>query len=161
MHTLELEPIGVVRSPFLEPAGTPIQPCYADGVEGTVHVRDDIASALDDLDGFDRIWLVYWLHRAGPFRPHVVPYRDVTERGLFATRSPTRPCPIGLSVVRLLGLEGTVLRVSGIDVIDGTPLLDIKPYVPEFDCHPGSAAGWLDRVGADRRVADGRFHGGK
>ncbi len=158
MPSLRLTPIGVVRSPFMEASGTPIQPAYARGAQGTVQVRDDLVDALDDVDGFERIWLVYWLDRAGPARTRVVPYRDVVERGLFATRSPTRPCPIGLSVVRLLGRDGTVLRVADLDILDNTPVLDIKPYVPEFDSHPGSLAGWLDRAGKDRRNADGRFH---
>jgi tRNA-Thr(GGU) m(6)t(6)A37 methyltransferase TsaA len=104
------------------------------------------------------VWLVYWFDRAGPYKPRVVPYRDTHERGLFATRSPCRPNPIGVSVVRLLGREGNVLRVGGIDILDRTPLLDIKPYVPEFDAHPASKAGWLDEQREDRREADGRFH---
>jgi len=88
----------------------------------------------------------------------VVPYRDTRERGLFATRAPSRPNPIGLSVVRLLGRDANVLRVADVDILDGTPLLDIKPYVPEFDAHPASRAGWLDERRADRKEADDRFH---
>ena len=154
-----LTPIGVIRSPHLAPAGTPIQPTYAEQCEGQVVVDPALEAALADLDGFERIWLVYWFDRAGPYKPRVVPYRDTHEHGLFATRSPCRPNPIGLSVVRLLGREGNVLRVGGIDILDGTPLLDIKPYVPEFDAHPASKAGWLDERREDRREADGRFHG--
>jgi tRNA-Thr(GGU) m(6)t(6)A37 methyltransferase TsaA len=153
-------PIGVIRSPHRAAAGTPIQPSYADSIEGEVVLDPALAPALDDLDGFERVWLIYWLDRAGPFRPRVVPYRDDREHGLFATRSPCRPNPIGLSAVRLLGRAGHVLRVAGLDVLDGTPLLDLKPYVPEFDAHPASRAGWLDQPGVDRRRADDRFHGG-
>ena len=98
------------------------------------------------------------MDRAAPFKPRVVPYRDTRERGLFATRSPCRPNPIGLSAVRVLRREGRVLHVADIDILDGTPLLDLKPYVPEFDAHADSAAGWLGETTEDRRCADGRFH---
>ncbi len=151
--------IGVIRSPFHEQAGTPIQPVYAADAVGEVEVLPEYQPALRDLDGFDRIWLLYQFHRAGAYQPRVVPFRDNEPRGLFATRAPTRPIPIGLSVVELLSIERNVLRVRGIDVLDGTPLLDIKPYVPAFDAHPGSRAGWFDEQREDRREADGRFHG--
>lgn len=154
-----MRPIGVVRSPHHTPAGTPIQPAYAEQVEGQVVVDEGFAAALDDIEGFERIWLIYCLDRAKPFKPRAVPYRDTRERGLFATRAPSRPNPIGMSVVRLLGRDGNVLRVLGLDILDGTPLLDIKPYVPEFDSYPESKAGWLDERREDRREADGRFHG--
>jgi tRNA-Thr(GGU) m(6)t(6)A37 methyltransferase TsaA len=153
-----LGPIGVIRSPHRSPAGTPIQPAYAAEVNGEVEVDQAYLPALDDIDGFDRIWLVYCLDRAKPWKPRVVPYRDTQERGLFATRAPSRPNPIGISVVRLIGRQDNVLRVRGLDVLDRTPLLDIKPYVPEFDAFPESKAGWLDARRADRREADGRFH---
>lgn len=153
-----LRVVGRIRTPFREGAGTPIQSVYAPDAEGTVVVEEPFAAALDDVDGFERLWLLYWMDRVAPFRPRVVPYRDTRERGLFATRSPCRPNPIGLSVVRLVRREGRVLHVAGVDVLDGTPLLDVKPYVPEFDAFPSSRAGWLDACGADRRVADGRFH---
>jgi tRNA-Thr(GGU) m(6)t(6)A37 methyltransferase TsaA len=154
--TLTLTPIGVIRSPHREPAGTPIQPAYAAQHEGRVIVDPEFETALDDIDGFERVWLIYWFDRAGPFEPRVIPYGDTGEHGLFATRFPSRPNPIGLSVVRLLGREANVLRVSGIDVLDGTPLLDIKPYVPEFDAHARSRAGWRDERRGERRAADGR-----
>ena len=121
-------------------------------------VREEFEPALDDLEGFERIWLLYWFDRAGAFTPRIVPYRDTREHGLFATRAPCRPNPIGLSVVRLLGRDRTTLRVSGIDVLDGTPLLDIKPYIPTFDAHPSSKSGWFDESLEDRQTADGRFH---
>ena len=157
---LRLRPIGVIRSPFHEPKGTPIQPAFAAGARGEVVVDDEYADALADLEGFERIWLLYWLDRSGPWKPRVVPYRDTVEHGLFATRSPNRPNPIGLSAVRLLARTGNVLRVADLDVLDGTPLLDLKPYVPRFDAHPSSRAGWFDANGEDREVADDRFHSG-
>jgi tRNA (adenine37-N6)-methyltransferase len=156
--SIVMQVIGVIHSPFREAAGTPIQAVYGRDVEGTVILRDPYAPALDDIEGFERLWLIYWMDRTGPFKPRVLPYRDTVEHGLFATRSPNRPNPIGISVVRLVRREGAALHVVDMDVLDGTPLLDIKPYVPEFDCHPDSRAGWFDKAGVDRRVADERFH---
>ena len=156
--SIGLRAIGCIRTEFVEARGTPIQPAYGAGAEGQVIVDDGFASALDDLAGFERIWLIYWMDRVATFKPHVVPYRDTRERGLFATRSPCRPNPIGLSVVGLVGREGSVLDVVGLDILDNTPLLDIKPYVPDFDAHPSSRAGWFESCGVDRKVADERFH---
>lgn len=138
--------------------GTPIQPAYAMQSIGTVVVNPDLESALVDIEHFERIWLFYWFHQAGPYAPKVIPYRDTREHGLFATRSPCRPNPIGISVVRLLYLEGTTLHVKGLDILDGTPLLDIKPYIPEYDAYPTSKAGWFDEAQQDRQIADMRFH---
>lgn len=159
-HSMKLmmEPIGWIRSPHRSPVGTPIQPTYAVQVEGEVVVNEDLVEALADIEGFERIWLIYSFDRAGPFASRVIPYRDTREHGLFATRAPSRPNAIGLSVVRLLGRERNVLRIRGVDILDGTPLLDIKPYVPAFDAFPISKAGWLDEVPDDRREADKRFH---
>ena len=150
--------IGVIRSPHRTASGTPIQPVYGEQVEGEVLIHEEFELALADIEGFERIWLIYFFDRAGDFKSRVIPYRDTREHGLFATRAPCRPNPVGMSVVRLVGRERNVLRVSGVDVLDGTPLLDIKPYVPEFDAHPESKAGWFDESREDRREADDRFH---
>lgn len=153
------EPIGTIESPFPEPAGTPIQPSRARAARGRVRVDARYQEALADLEGFERIWLLYWLHRAPQVRLRVQPFLDDRERGLFATRAPARPVPLGMSVVRLLGIQDGVLEVADLDVVDGTPLLDIKPYVPEFDAFPESRAGWFDAARSRRRLADGRFAG--
>lgn len=150
--------IGRIRTPHKQAEGTPIQPAYAEGAEGQVIVDEPFALALDDIEDFERIWLIYWMDRVSGFKPLVVPYRDTREHGLFATRSPCRPNPIGMSAVRLVRREGRVLHVVDVDVLDDTPLIDIKPYVPEFDSHPSSKAGWFDAASEDRKVADGRFH---
>lgn len=157
---ITLTPIGIIHSPHLTAVGTPIQPTYAKQCEGQVIVDPGFEAALTDLDGFECVWLIYWFDRCAPYEPRVIPYRDTGERGLFATRSPCRPNPIGLSVVQLLGRERNMLLVRGIDVLHGTPLLDIKPYVPEFDAFLSSKAGWLDEPGEERTEADGRFRGG-
>lgn len=156
--SIHIDAIGTIRTPFKEASGTPIQAVYAQGAEGQVEVNRKFVSALDDIEGFERLWLVYWMDRVGPFHPKVVPYRDTMEHGLFATRSPSRPNPIGMSAVRLVKRKGPVLYVADVDILDGTPLIDIKPYIPEFDAHPVSRAGWFDNPGVDRRRADDRFH---
>ena len=157
-NPISIQVIGIIRTPFPEAAGTPIQPAYGRDVVGRILLNEAYAPALDDIEGFERIWLIYWMDRTGRFKPRVVPYRDIHEHGLFATRSPNRPNPIGISVVRLLKREGNVLHITDLDILDGTQLLDIKPYVPEFDAYPNSRAGWFDQPGVDRRLADSRFH---
>lgn len=154
---MELNFIGHVRSPFQSHAGTPIQPSFAHGSRGEIVLESQYVEALADLDGFDRIWVIFALHQATSYKPRVVPYRDVVERGLFATRAPCRPNPIGISAVRLDCIEGNVLHVSEIDMLDGTPVIDIKPYVPEFDAFPSSKAGWFDLKRTAVEQADGRF----
>ncbi|HTP24722.1 MAG TPA: tRNA (N6-threonylcarbamoyladenosine(37)-N6)-methyltransferase TrmO [Anaeromyxobacteraceae bacterium] len=136
---IHLRVIGRIRSPFVEAAGTPIQAAYAQGAGGQVMLDGQFSDALDDIEGLERLWGLYWMDEAAGFRSRVTPYHNTQEHGLFATRSPCRPNPIGLSVLRLVRREGLVLHVADLDVLDGTPLLDIKPYVP-------------------RRIADGRFH---
>jgi tRNA-Thr(GGU) m(6)t(6)A37 methyltransferase TsaA len=155
---IRLRVIGRIETPFVEALGTPIQPAYAQGAEGRVIVEEPFVAALDDIEGFERVWLIYWMDRGAGFKLRVMPYRDTRERGLFATRSPCRPNPIGMSAVRLVRREERILHVVDIDVLHNTPLLDIKPYVPEFDAFPSSKAGWFDACAVDRRVADGRFH---
>jgi len=156
---LKLDPIGVIETPFREPAGTPIQPSRARGARGEVHIDSRFQTGLKDLEGFERVWLVYWFHKAQGPSLLVTPFLDKQQRGVFATRAPARPSPIGMSVVRLLAVHGGILDVEDVDVIDGTPLLDIKPYIPEFDCHPDSKAGWFDESDSRRRLADDRFDG--
>jgi tRNA-Thr(GGU) m(6)t(6)A37 methyltransferase TsaA len=156
---LTITPIGVIHSPFREQQGTPIQPYSAVGTQGTVEIHPSYASGLADLGGFERIWLIYWFDRACAAKLSVLPYRDTREHGLFATRVPSRINPIGMSAVRLVGIEGTTLQVAEIDILDGTPLLDIKPYVPDYDAYPGARAGWVDdhHVGKGPMRADRRF----
>lgn len=155
---INIQTIGIIRTPFGEASGTPIQAAYGKDISGQVLVNEAYAGTLDDIEGFERLWLIYWMDRVGQFKPKVVPYRDTREHGIFATRSPSRPNPIGMSVVRLLRREGLILHIADIDILDSTQLLDIKPYIPEFDAHPVSKAGWFDTPGVNRRTADDRFH---
>jgi len=149
-------PIGLIHSPHLQAEGTPIQPRWAAGTEGTVELFPEFAPGLRDLDGFDRIWLLYWFDRARTAGLEVVPYLDTQTRGIFATRAPSRPNPIGFSCVRLLAVEGARLHVADLDVLDGTPLLDIKPYVPDCDVFPVDRIGWYANA-RGLGTADGRF----
>jgi tRNA-Thr(GGU) m(6)t(6)A37 methyltransferase TsaA len=154
---VEYTPIGIVHSPFLERKGTPIQPSRSEGARGSVEVFAEYAEALSDLDGFSHIILLCHLHRSTTWRPKVVPFLDTEPRGLFATRAPCRPNPIGLSVVNLLAIEGNVLTIENVDLLDGTPVLDIKPYVGEFDDRTNVRTGWLEAARARRKRADDRF----
>lgn len=152
-----LHPIGIIHTPFKQVEGTPIQTVFAPETKGTIEIFPEFAAGLKDLDGFDRIWLIYHLHCSPPARLLVKPFRDDREHGVFATRAPCRPNPLGLSCVRLLSVQDHSLEIAGVDTVDGTPLLDIKPYVPLFDSHPASRAGWFDEQRVLRTHADGRF----
>lgn len=154
-----MKPIGTIHTPFSEPEGMPIQPAGAAGTCGTVEVFEEYQAGLKDLDGFSHIVLLYIFHRSEGFKLQVTPFMDTESRGLFATRAPKRPNPIGLSVVQLDRVEGNILHIRNVDMLDETPLLDIKPYVPEFDSHIRVRAGWLEQVRktVSKRQADDRF----
>jgi tRNA (adenine37-N6)-methyltransferase len=157
---MNLTPIGIIHSPHQRAEGTPIQAALAAGVRGTAEVYPKLAAGLPDLDGFERIWLVYWFDRAKAAELLVTPYLETTPRGLFATRAPCRPNPIGLSAVRLVRIVGNILQVEGLDILDNTPLLDIKPYLPAFDAFEAKRIGWCAEGRGSGSVADGRFEAG-
>jgi len=156
-----LTSIGTVRSPHLECEGMPIQPQGARGVRGAIELDPVYEPGLADLAGFSRIIVLYLFHRSQGYALTVIPFLDTRPRGLFATRAPRRPNPIGLSVLRLTGIEGCRLLVEDVDILDGTPVLDIKPYVPSFDAFPDEASGWFGEVARDPAAvrADRRFIG--
>lgn len=154
---MNLIEIGTIHSPFVQATGTPIQPIRAKGAEGHIELHPAWAEGLKDLEGFDRIWLVYWFDRAAEPKMSVIPYRDTVPHGLFATRAPARPNPIGLSCVRLLEIKGLILKIADVDILDKTPLLDIKPYVPQYDNYPVQRLGWIDGLPDVPVVADDRF----
>jgi tRNA-Thr(GGU) m(6)t(6)A37 methyltransferase TsaA len=146
-----LRPIGFVRCGQADKVDAARQPAAAQDAPGRIELLPDpgFEHALEDLSGWERIWVLYWFDRNTGWRPKVLPPRSTTGRkGVFATRSPHRPNPIGLSCVRLLGVDGLVLEVRGVDMLDGTPVLDLKPYVPYTDSFPDAASGWLDREAA-------------
>lgn len=156
---IELKPIGIIHSPFKTLSGMPIQPAGAAGVEGTIELFEEYHAGLKDLDGFSHIILLYHFHGSQGFNLHVVPFMDPEPRGVFATRAPKRPNPIGLSVVQLEKIEGNLLHIRNVDILDGTPLLDIKPYVPGFDAQGAIRCGWLEQAKASvsERRSDERF----
>ncbi len=145
LNPLVCQPIGFLRSCYSSKYQAPSQP--EGGEQGVVELRQDdprLLLALQDLDGFSRIWLIWWFHKNQSWRARVLPPRGRGGRkGLFATRSPHRPCPLGLSAVPLLGIEGHRLYLGEHDLLEGTPILDIKPYIPRFDAFPDESSGWF------------------
>ncbi len=143
---MRVHPIGFVRSPFVERVSAPRQPYAAKGARGTIELLPghNFEHALSDLERWDHIWVLFWFHLNDGWRPKVLPPRSRKRRGVFATRSPHRPNPIGLSVLHLESVEGLMLRVQNLDLLDGTPVLDIKPYVPFADAIPTAKAGWIE-----------------
>jgi tRNA-Thr(GGU) m(6)t(6)A37 methyltransferase TsaA len=163
--TLTMRPIGVVRSPFVMREEAPRQPGVGEPAPGSIVLRRTIAGVggkptgtqnmLKDLAGFTHLVVLFWFHHSHGWRPQLVPPRDTVKRGLFATRSPDRPNPIGLSVVRIVDIYGVRIDISGHDLLDGTPVLDLKPYIPIYDSQPQASAGWLDGLispGPDHRL---------
>jgi len=153
------EPIGIIHSPYTKLHNMPIQPSSASGVKGQVEIYKKYLPALSDLEGFSHIYLLYHFHLTKSVQLKVIPFLDDQERGLFATRAPKRPNPIGLSVVKLIHVEENILYVENIDVIDGTPLLDIKPYVREMEAVKDLRIGWLEKYKSkiSSRLSDQRF----
>jgi tRNA-Thr(GGU) m(6)t(6)A37 methyltransferase TsaA len=138
-----MKPIGVIHSPFVEKKNTPIQPTRS-AFSGMVEVYPEYSDGLEGVEGFSHLILLYVFHRSSDYRLVVKPFLDDREHGLFATRYPDRPNPIGLSIVRLIKRAGSRIEIEGVDVLDGTPLLDIKPYVPDFDIRPDARSGWYE-----------------
>jgi tRNA-Thr(GGU) m(6)t(6)A37 methyltransferase TsaA len=141
--SITYQPIGIIHSPFNQPKGTPIQPPAARDIAGTVEIFPEYVPGLKDLDGFSHIVLLFHFHLSKEAKLEVIPFMDTKLRGVFATRAPSRPNPIGLSVVRLQKIENNILHILDVDIVDGTPLLDIKPYVSAFDERDVEKIGWL------------------
>jgi tRNA-Thr(GGU) m(6)t(6)A37 methyltransferase TsaA len=159
MDEVVYRPIGVIHSTFKAPQDVPIQATIAEGVAGYVELSMDYVEGLRDLEGFSYLILVYHFHLAQEYSLLVRPFLDKQLHGVFATRAPSRPNPIGLSVVRLTKIETNLLHIQDVDIIDGTPLLDIKPFVPEFDQRKAEKIGWLtgNIDGMHSSRDDGRF----
>jgi tRNA (adenine37-N6)-methyltransferase len=156
---LSYESVGIIHSPFEDIKNVPIQPASAIGIRGSVEVFAEFDAGLKGLAGFSHIILLYHFHRVTDSRLILIPFLDREARGVFATRAPTRPNPIGLSVVRLLSIDGNVMQIENVDIVDGTPLLDIKPYVPQFDHYKVERTGWLTAAEGQirRKKSDDRF----
>lgn len=154
------KPIGIINSPFTKTGGMPIQPAGAAGVNGTVEVFPEFSDGLQDIEGFSHIILVYYFDRSEDFKLKVSPFLENEVHGVFAVRAPKRPNPIGISIVELLKRENNILYIDNPDMLDGTPLLDIKPYIPDFDAYPDAVAGWQEKHKGKVRKhkSDDRFH---
>jgi len=159
MMEVSYKAIGVIHSPFKDVHGMPIQAAGAQGIEGTVEIEPTYQPGLKDLDGFSHVILIYHFHGSRGYELEVKPFMDDHPRGIFATRAPKRPNPIGMSVVRLTRVAGCTLCIQDVDILDETPLLDIKPFVPEFDVREAERIGWLSKkAGTVHEVkADKRF----
>ena len=143
-NAIIFHPIGRIRSPFDSLEGMPIQPSGAKEVEGTIELHGALEEGLQDLEGFSHIILLYHFHKNDGYTLKLTPFMDTEERGVFSTRAPRRPNMIGMSTVELICIEGNILHIKGVDVLDGTPLIDIKPYVKKFDAVPADRFGWLE-----------------
>jgi len=139
----EFKPIGTIHTPYKRASETPIQSRMSKEI-GCIEIFEEYAEGLDGIEGFSHIMLLYVFHKRTGYSLKVIPFLDNEEKGVFATRAPARPNQVGLSVVELLGRKGNVLTVKGVDMIDGTPLLDIKPYIPPFDVREKVRIGWLE-----------------
>jgi tRNA-Thr(GGU) m(6)t(6)A37 methyltransferase TsaA len=157
---VQLAPIGIIHSPYTQKVGTPIQATFAEEGKGTIELFPQYKAGLKNLRGFSHIILIYHFHESKGYSLLCRPFLDNVKRGVFATRAPRRPNPIGLSIVRLHTIKDNVLHVSSLDILDGTPLIDIKPYIPQFDVAASTKVGWFEKVFKKMkhvRTADDRF----
>ena len=159
INKIIFEPIGVIHSPFDSAKGMPIQPVGGETFEGHIEIFERFADGLKDLDGFSHIFLIYHFHNSNGYSLHTKPFLEDTPRGVFATRAPRRPNPVGLSVVRLKSIQGNLIFIRDIDIMDGTPLIDIKPFVSDIDNRIDTSRGWMDDKAVHFRSkrSDGRF----
>ncbi len=156
---IEFKSIGTIHSNFKNKAGMPIQSIGAKGIKGFIRIKKKYIKGLKDLDGFSHIYLIYYFHKSNGFELHVTPFLDNKPHGVFATRVPKRPNSVGISVVKLLSIKNNILEIENVDIIDGTPLLDIKPYISEFDIHSVEKNGWTNQKTGNliKTKSDDRF----
>lgn len=160
MDKIILNPIGVIHTPFKDIKNMPIQPVAAEGVKGTIELLPEYADGLKDLEGFSYITLIYHFHKVKGYQLQVVPFMDTEKHGIFACKAPKRPNPIGISTVKLIGIKGNVIHIEQADMLDDTPLIDIKPFYPRYDNREQANVGWLEKsnnVSLNDLRADERF----
>ncbi len=159
MKNILLKPIGVVHSPYIEPKGVPIQPARNNNIKGSIEIFPEFAKGLKDIEGFSHIFLIYNFHLINKTSLSVIPFLDYQSRGVYSTRAPNRPNHIGLSLVSLLKVEDNILHICEFDIIDGTPILDIKPCIPDFDFTNVNKTGWFEKAPKKLSLTkdDGRF----
>jgi tRNA (adenine37-N6)-methyltransferase len=156
---IEFTPIGIIHTPFETPENMPIQPASGKNIEGWIEIFEEYTEGLSDLEGFSHIYLLFHLHKSRNFKLKVIPFLDTVERGIFSTRSPARPNPLGLSVVEILSIKKNIIRIKGIDMLNGTPLIDIKPFVPDFEQYENIRKGWFEGKlkNISGKLSDDRF----
>ena len=156
---IEIRPIGVIHTCYTELTDMPIQPLAANK-PAYIELYPKYIDGLKDIEGFSHLTLLYQFHKVGDFKLQVIPFMDTVEHGIFATRSPKRPNKIGLSTVKLIAVEGSKLIIEDADMLDGTPLIDIKPFFPRYDNRKNVSIGWLDKnkdMPVEKLKSDGRF----
>jgi len=156
---IEFSPIGIIHTAYKTINNVPIQPTADKDSEGWIEVFDEYSDGLADLDGFSHLYLIFHLHKSAGYKLKVIPFLDTVERGIFATRSPARPNPVGLSVVKLVSVNGNIVNIRGLDIVDGTPLIDIKPLVPMFEDSNDIRIGWFEGKAGEipGKLSDDRF----
>lgn len=160
MNKIIIQPIGIIHTPYTEVQNMPIQPIAAGNNSGYIELLPEYEPGLKDLDGFSHITLVYHFHKIAGFELQVVPFMDTEKHGIFATKAPKRPNALGISTVKLIKVEGNILHIEQVDMLDGTPLLDIKPFYPRYDNRFDVKIGWLEKnkdMPLEKLRADVRF----
>jgi len=155
-----LNPIGIIRTPHTDVKNMPIQPIAAEGIRGTIELLPEYAAGLKDIEGFSHLTLIYRFHKIEGYELEVVPFMDTVAHGIFASKAPKRPNAIGISTVKLLAVEGSILHIEQVDMLDGTPLIDIKPFYPRYDNRENVKIGWLEKnknLPLDKLRSDERF----
>jgi tRNA-Thr(GGU) m(6)t(6)A37 methyltransferase TsaA len=145
MESITINPIGIIHTPHTDIKNMPIQPIAAEGIKGYIELLPEYVQGLKDLDGFSHITLIYRFHKISGYSLEVIPFMDDKPRGIFATKAPKRPNAIGISTVKLVNIEDNIIHVEQVDMLDGTPLIDIKPFYPRYDNRENVKIGWLEK----------------
>ena len=160
MEQIIIYPIGIIRTPHTDVKNMPIQPIAAERIRGTIELLPEYAAGLKDIEGFSHITLLYKFHKIEGYELELVPFMDTEAHGIFSTKAPKRPNAIGISTVKLIGVEGSILHIEQVDMLDGTPLIDIKPFYPRYDNRFDVKIGWLEKnkdLSLEKLRSDERF----
>lgn len=160
MESIIINPIGVIRTPHKDIKNMPIQPLAAEGIKGQIELLPEYVGGLKDLEGFSHITLIYRFHKIEGFELEVIPFMDTEMRGIFSCKAPKRPNAIGISTVKLLSIERNIIHIEQVDMLDETPLIDIKPFFPKYDNRDNVLIGWLEKnkdIPVEKMRADERF----
>jgi len=145
MEQIIINPIGIIHTPHKDVKNMPIQPIAAEGIYGTIELLSEFVDGLKDIEGFSHLTLIYQFHKIDGYKLRAIPFMDTEEHGIFASKAPKRPNAIGISTVKLIKVEGNILHIEQVDMLDGTPLIDIKPFYPRYDNRFDVKIGWLEK----------------